>query len=90
MKLAESAAPMGGGGGRGMKMQIRFYLETLKGTKSFGRSWRRYEDNNDKDLKSTVSGCGMDSSDSGWDPVAGYCEHDIKHSDFIKGGEFLH
>jgi hypothetical protein len=33
--------------------------------------------------------CGVDSSGSGWGPVAGSCEHGNEPSGSIKGGEFL-
>jgi hypothetical protein len=33
--------------------------------------------------------CGLDSSGSGQGPVAGCCEHGDKHSDSMKGEEFL-
>jgi hypothetical protein len=33
--------------------------------------------------------CGLDAAGSGWLPVAGSCEHGNKHSDSIKGGEFV-
>jgi hypothetical protein len=36
-----------------------------------------------------VGGCGLDSSGSGWGPVAGPHEHDNEPSGSIKGGEFL-
>jgi len=33
--------------------------------------------------------CGLDSSGSGYGPVAGSCEHDNQPSGSIKGREFL-
>jgi hypothetical protein len=36
-----------------------------------------------------MGSCGLDSSGSGYEPVAGSCEHGNKHSGSIKGGEFL-
>jgi hypothetical protein len=36
-----------------------------------------------------VKDCGLDSSGSGWRPVAGRCEHGNEPSDSIKGGEFV-
>jgi hypothetical protein len=39
------------------------------------------------DLK--VTGCGMDSTGSGEDPVADSCEHGNEPSGSIKRGEFL-
>jgi hypothetical protein len=33
--------------------------------------------------------CGLDSSDSGQEPVVGSCEHGNKLSDTIKGWEFI-
>jgi hypothetical protein len=36
-----------------------------------------------------VGSCGLDSSGSGWGPMAGSCEHGNERSGSIKGGEFL-
>jgi hypothetical protein len=36
-----------------------------------------------------VGGCGLDSSGSRQEPVAGSCEHGTEPSGSIKGGEFL-
>jgi hypothetical protein len=33
--------------------------------------------------------CGLDSSGSGWQPVANSCEHDNEFSGSVNGGEFL-
>jgi hypothetical protein len=33
--------------------------------------------------------CGLDSSGSGWGPVADCCEHGNEPSNSIKGGDFL-
>jgi hypothetical protein len=33
--------------------------------------------------------CGLDSTGSGYEPVAGSCEHEIELSSLIKSGEFL-
>jgi len=33
--------------------------------------------------------CGVDASGSGWEPVAGSCEHD-KASGSIKGGKYIY
>jgi hypothetical protein len=33
--------------------------------------------------------CGLDASDSGYGPEAGFCEHGNETSGSIKGGEFL-
>jgi hypothetical protein len=35
-----------------------------------------------------VGRCGLDSSDSGKEPVVGCCEHSNEPSGSIKGGEF--
>jgi hypothetical protein len=35
-----------------------------------------------------VGGCGLDSSGSGYGPLAVICEHDNEPSGSIKGGEF--
>jgi hypothetical protein len=36
-----------------------------------------------------VGRCGLDSSDSGYGPAAGSCEHGNEPSGSIKGREFL-
>jgi hypothetical protein len=36
-----------------------------------------------------MGSCGLDSSGSGWGPVAGCCEYDNEFSISIKSGEFL-
>jgi hypothetical protein len=36
-----------------------------------------------------VGRCGLDSSGSGWGPVAGSCEEGNEPSGSIEGGEFL-
>jgi hypothetical protein len=50
----------------------------------------RWEDNIRIDLMEvSVARCGLDSSDSGWRPIAGCCEHGNATSGSIKGGNFL-
>jgi hypothetical protein len=36
-----------------------------------------------------VGGCGLDASASGWEPVAGSCEHGNETSGSVTSGEFL-
>jgi hypothetical protein len=36
-----------------------------------------------------VRGCGLDSSDLGYGPVVGFCEHGNEPSGSVKGGGFL-
>jgi hypothetical protein len=56
-----------------------------------GRSRRRWEDNVRLYLRVVGWGSygGLDSSGSGWRPVAGCCEHGNEPSGSIKGMEFL-
>jgi len=35
-----------------------------------------------------MGGCGLDSSGSEWEPVAGFCEHSNEPSSSIKDGGF--
>jgi hypothetical protein len=40
-------------------------------------------------LGKLVGRCGLDSSGSGWGPVAGFCEHGNEHLGYINVGNFL-
>jgi hypothetical protein len=54
------------------------------------RPRRRPQDNIKTDFKTNrVQRCGLDSSGSGYGPVAGSCEHGNEHSGSTKGGYFL-
>jgi hypothetical protein len=58
-------------------------LETARKTR------RRWKDDIKIDLTETGLGCGLDSSGSGYEQVAGSCEHGDEPSGSIKGREFL-
>jgi hypothetical protein len=49
----------------------------------------RWEDNKNCSEGKKVEICGLDASGSGWETVAGSCEHSNEPSGSIKGGEFL-
>jgi hypothetical protein len=58
--------------------------------RSLGRSRHRCKDSIKKKLRETGQGnCGLNASGSGFQPVAGCCEHSNEPSGCIKGREFL-
>jgi len=56
----------------------------------FGRRRRRWENNIRRDLREILYKVGgLDAPGSGWEPVAGSCEHSNEPSGSIKGQTFL-
>jgi hypothetical protein len=59
-----------------------------EGKKPLVRHWHSLEDNIKMDLEEKrVSGCGMDSTGTGYSPKTGFCEHCNERLCFIKGGK---
>jgi hypothetical protein len=65
----------------------RILIETPEGNRPLGRPRLRCEDNIKRILNRIE--CELDSSDTGYGPVAGSCERSNGLSGFIKGGEYF-
>jgi hypothetical protein len=73
-----------------MKNAYKILVGKPEGKRPLRKLGRRYEDNIKKNLRGNrVEKSGLDTSDSGYGPVADPCEHGSEPLSFMKDGEFL-
>jgi len=75
--------------GGGHESTHRFLVAKPEGKRPVGKLRCQWKGDIQTDLKNMVWVCGLDSSGSEWDSVAGCFEHGNETLGFMKGMEFL-